>query len=446
MNVAVIGAGWAGLSAAHTLKQAGCAVTVYESGHQPGGRARSVQSPNLSNPVDNGQHILLGAYTETLALMQSCGVDATKHLHRESLYFGTPNNTFRLRLPRFPGGRAGMLLGLLGALGLSWQCKYYLTRALYQLERKHWKISPDTPTLSQWLRNQKQTPGACKYFWHPLCLAALNTHPDEADAQIMANVLKDSLGNPDKGATDVLIANDLLASLWPTQVCRSLNLHLSTPIRRMRRSKDGFCLNDRYEHAAVILATPAHRAKKLLADLPKCNDGTALHTQLSAFEHRPIATLWIELTRPWESLPVRPMLMLEDDPKRHAYGQWLFNHAHIKGSRNPHLLAMVTSDASALGSLPREKAVRYLLNQLATETDHACPMPTIRGHTLVIEKRATFAATPNLSRPAIQTPWRGLWLAGDWTDTGYPAVLEGAVRSGLAAAKQLLAGQVQSRL
>ena len=156
--------------------------------------------------------------------------------------------------------------------------------------------------------------------------------------------------------------------------------------------------------------------------------------------------MWIELTQPWESLPSRPMLMLEDDPKQHAYGQWLFNHAHIKGSRNPNLLAIVTSNASALGSISREKAVHYLLNQLAAETGHVCPMQTIRGHTLVIEKRATFAATPNLSRPATQTPWRGLWLAGDWTDTGYPAVLEGAVRSGLAAAKQVLAGRVQNRL
>lgn len=439
MNVAVIGAGWAGLSAAHTLRQAGCPVTVYESGHVPGGRARTVLSRNLSSPIDNGQHILLGAYTETLALMQSCGIDAATHLHREPLYLGTPDNTFRFHLPRFPAGRAGMMLGLINTRGLSWQGKYHLACALYQLEREQWRIGPDTATLSQWLRKQRQTDLACKYFWHPLCLAALNTHPDEADAQLMANVLKDSLGNSSAGATDLLIANDLLTSLWPSRACRSINLQLSTPIRRITRNENGFCLNECYKHSAVILATPPDGARKLLADLPEYSGSNALCAQLAQFEYRRIATLWLELARPWHFLPARPMLMLKDEPEHQAYGQWLFNHAHIKESRNPNMLAIVTSDAGAFDSLPRDTAIDYLLNQLMAETQHAGAMPALRGHAFVMEKRATFAAKPNLSRPAAKTPWHGLWLAGDWTDTGYPAVLEGAVRSGLTAARQLLA-------
>jgi hypothetical protein len=133
------------------------------------------------------------------------------------------------------------------------------------------------------------------------------------------------------------------------------------------------------------------------------------------------------------------MLMLEEVPERQAYGQWLFNHAFVRGSRNPNLLAVVISNANTLEPLPREHIVDCLLKQLARETSCVAPMPPVRGHALIIEKRATFAATPGLARPAAQTPWRGILLAGDWTNTGYPAVLEGAVRSGVTAANALLA-------
>ncbi|MBC7204114.1 MAG: FAD-dependent oxidoreductase, partial [Pusillimonas sp.] len=238
MSVAVIGAGWAGLSAALTLKAAGCEVTVYESSHQPGGRARAVQTPNVSQATDNGQHILLGAYTDTLKLMQSCDVDISTSLHRAPLCLTTPNNKFHFRLSHRLRGKAGMLADLLGAQGLSWRSKYYLARALYRLERSGWRIQSDTATLSQWLHRQKQTRAACKYFWYPLCLAALNTHPDEADAQIMANVLRDSLGSRRSDATDILIANNLLETLWPTQACNHLALQLSTPIRRIRYTEN----------------------------------------------------------------------------------------------------------------------------------------------------------------------------------------------------------------
>src|SRR5690606_1021637 len=136
---------------------AGCNVTVYESGHQAGGRARPVYSPNLSYAVDNGQHILLGAYTNTLGLMQLCDASAASRLHREPLCLATPNNAFHFCLPHWPHGRIGRLAGLLVAKGLSLRDKYSLARALFKLEQSQWQIPPSTPTLSQWLQSQKQT-------------------------------------------------------------------------------------------------------------------------------------------------------------------------------------------------------------------------------------------------------------------------------------------------
>ncbi|MGB3288824.1 MAG: FAD-dependent oxidoreductase, partial [Burkholderiaceae bacterium] len=94
------------------------------------------------------------------------------------------------------------------------------------------------------------------------------------------------------------------------------------------------------------------------------------------------------------------------------------------------LLHIVVSDAGALAAQPRERVVEAAIQQIQEQTQRFGPMPAVTGHSLIVEKRATFAAVPGLARPRNKTPWRRVWTAGDWTDTGYPAVLEGAVRSG----------------
>src|SRR5690606_22126246 len=179
--------------------------------------------------------------------------------------------------------------------------------------------------------------------------------------------------------------------------------------------------DDSYDAVLVCANTPS--TARLLATLPPCAGSDELLETLNAFEHAPIATLTVELDRAFR-LP-GPMLLLQEDRERGHYGQWLFQ------GQDPEqrLLHVVVSDADALLKQPRPLAVAGMLAQLNEQLSHL-KVPMVTRHALIVEKRATFLAVPGLKRPGHGTPWRGVWVAGDWTDTGYPAVLEGAVRSG----------------
>lgn len=161
--------------------------------------------------------------------------------------------------------------------------------------------------------------------------------------------------------------------------------------------------------------------------------------QLDRFEHAPIATLTLELAQPW--MLAAPMLMLHEDRPRGHFGQWLFQGQNWENKR----VHVVISDAAALQALPREQAVAALVTQLREQVVGS-RMPDVLNHALIVEKRATFLAVPGLERPENATPWSGVWVAGDWTNTGYPAVLEGAVRSGRDAALAVHAAAASGRL
>ena len=176
----------------------------------------------------------------------------------------------------------------------------------------------------------------------------------------------------------------------------------------------------------------------MLATLPAQGSSHQFLTQLRAFEHAPIATLTLELERPL-TLPA-PMLLLHEDRARGHFGQWLFQGQIM----NPRLLHVVVSDADGLLQHERSAAIAAMTEQVQAQLGSRYALPTVLRHALIVEKRATFLSVPGLQRPRNRSPWQGVWVAGDWTDTGYPGVLEGAVRSGRDAALAMhaeLAGQ-----
>jgi len=160
-----------------------------------------------------------------------------------------------------------------------------------------------------------------------------------------------------------------------------------------------------------------------------------LQSKLQAFTYRPIATLTLQLEQDWQ-LP-QPVMMLDENLAQGHYGQWVFER------KEKNQLTVVISDAEDFLKHERSTFVNNIAEQIRQQvTQHVranIRMPTVTAHRLIVEKRATFNAIPGLARPANKTVWSRLTLAGDWTDTGYPAVLEGAVRSGQRAAAILLA-------
>jgi predicted NAD/FAD-dependent oxidoreductase len=165
---------------------------------------------------------------------------------------------------------------------------------------------------------------------------------------------------------------------------------------------------------------------------------TTLRQGLEGFDYRAIATLTLQLEKSW-SMPV-PMMMLDENIASHQYGQWIFSRPDHSDQ-----VTVVVSDAPDLLKIDRDMLVEAISTQIRMQCQRHPNaidiLPPVIHHRLIVEKRATFDARVGLHRPSATTPWPRLTLAGDWTDTGYPAVLEGAVRSGLHAAKILLQNQ-----
>lgn len=456
MKVGIIGGGWAGLSAAVTAVRLGYQVRLFESATVLGGRARSVQSPALDTTIDNGQHILLGAYTATLDLMHSLGLDTERQFRRLPLSLLSADHTLRLRTVPVLPAPLHLAAGLLTARGLNWREKRAALLAINQLRLNDWK-TPRDATVKEWLSLTLQPPRLQRLLWIPLCVATMNTAAHMACAQLFANVLRDSLGASRREAGDMLIPRKTLSELWPARV-EELAIHgalstlagaglevlRSTTVRSLRyaparvdavtarsASESGrpqLLVDERPEpYDALILCGNTISTARLLGCLSAQPGSAAYLDDLRAFQHAPIATLTLELANP-VSLPA-PMLLLHEDRSRGHYGQWLFQ------GQDPdrYLLHVVISDAEALLTQERETAVIGMIEQLRTQLAGQSLPPVLR-HTLIAEKRATFLAVPGLKRPTNDSPWPGVWVAGDWTDTGYPGVLEGAVRSGRQAA------------
>ena len=436
MKLAVVGAGWAGLSAAVTLKSLGADVTVFEAAPIAGGRARRVDDTQMG-AIDNGQHLLLGAYTETLALMQILHPQQSTHefIFRQALHLESADGVFRLRAPALIAP-FHTLAGLLNAKGLTWQDRWRALSMMLALKRNHWQALPMT-SVAQLLNQHQQSARICQYLWTPLCLASLNTATAEACAQLFLNVLRDSLDAP-RAHSDMLIPKVDLTTLWPQAAADTVTMRYRHIVREITPTAAAVII-DGEGFEGCILATPPYACARILKPEAPTEQSDQLLRQLNAFCYRAIATLTLQLDSNWE-LP-QPIMLLDEDAARGHLGQWVFKRPQTSDQ-----FSVVISDAEDFLKHDRAQFIERIGAQIREQTQrhpslrhtrHGS-MPAIKTHRLIVEKRATFAAVPGLQRPTNQSPWPRLSLAGDWTDTGYPAVLEGAVRSGKQAAQILM--------
>jgi squalene-associated FAD-dependent desaturase len=403
--VAVIGGGWAGIAAAVELTAAGLPTTLFEAGRVLGGRGRSVRIDGRT--LDNGQHILLGAYRDTLALMRRVGADPERLFERRPLLV-IDRDGFRLALPRLPAP-LNVAWGLLGAHGVSLGEKLATAWWMQGIKHRRFRLAGD-PSVADWLDAAGQRGILRQRLWEPLCLAALNTPAERASAQLFANVLRDSLGSPRRSDTDLLLPRVPFGELLPEPAAgwlraRRADLRLGQRIETLQTSATGVEI-DGESFAAVIIAIAPQHATRLWP------------VQAAQYAFEPIATVYLQFP-PGTALAF-PLLNMGG-----RLGQWVVD-------RGAGLLACVLSGHGAWEKLDDAALAGALADDLM-------PGKEVAWHKVIREKRATFSCRPGLTRPDEKTAHPAVFLAGDYTYADYPATLEGAVRSGLRAARQAIA-------
>ena len=428
-TVAIVGAGWAGCAAAVALTWRGIPVTLFEASRVPGGRARRVMLDDRS--LDNGQHILLGAYQSTLRVMQQVGLRPNELFLRLPLQmrYAAADDGMDLVAARLPAP-FHLLAGVLRARGLSLEDKIALARFSSAARWMGWQLDVDC-SVSELLARFDQTERLIQLMWRPLCIAALNTAPDQASARVFLAVLRDSLGAR-RAASDMLLPRVDLSRLFPDAAITWLQkngaeVSLGTRVQQLVRDGDGWTLST--DHSTqrfdqVIIATAAPNAQALLAPLDPSLASTL------EFQHAPITTCYLQY-KDSVRLPA-PMLALRDNAEQNTWGQYVFDRGQLDATQAG-LLAVVISDASAATTLSHSALEQSVADQLARALQMPLLSKTVWSKTIT-EKRATFVCSPNLKRPPNTTAHPGLWLAGDYTESEYPATIEGAVRSGLDAA------------
>jgi squalene-associated FAD-dependent desaturase len=423
MRVAVVGAGWAGMAAAVTLAERGARVVVFEAARQLGGRARRVTIDGAE--VDNGQHILVGAYTETLRLMRSVGADPEALLLRLPLELRTVTG-FRLKAAPLPAP-LHLAVGLLAARGLAFSDRLRAARFIGRLRRDRFRL-PKDDSVAALLAEHGQTAPLRELLWEPLCVSALNTPADHASAQVFANVLRDTLGGA-RPASDLLLPRTDLTALFPEPAARFVmarggEVRLGAPARALDARADGVILDADAQpfDRAIVACGPQHASVLLAPDARLVGVANAI----GALEHEPIYTVYLQypdaVSLPFAMLGFTGGLL-----------QWAFDRGALSGHRG--LIAGVLSASGRHEALTHPDLGAAIHSELAAALPH---LPAPRWKRVIAEKRATFSCSPRLVRPSNRTPVDAIVLAGDYVESDYPATLEGAVRSGVAAARLAL--------
>lgn len=438
LKVGVIGGGYAGMAAAVALAERGIPVTVFESARQLGGRARGVMHNDTQ--LDNGQHLLLGCYRQTLRLIEQVGGNIEQDFLRLPLQLDL-HGEFSLRAPRLPAP-LHLLAALINARGLPFGARLNAVRFMLALRRIHFKLplpqagegggEGSDMTVADLLAQHGQHAELTQKLWEPLCIAALNTPIQKASAQVLLNVLRDAL-NRSRADSDMLLPRMNFTALLPQRAAdyveqRGGGVCISCGVEALRPAENGIELastqgTEQFSH--VICAAPPSVAAKLLRPLAELGGAVA---QIGALQHQPIYTVYLRYPA-HVTLP-HPMIGLH-----RRFSQWLFDKGRIAGQCG--LLAAVISAEGIHQELPHEQLAQKVIAELREEFGIAEAPEWFR---VIAEKRATFCCAPNLQRPMQQTALPRLLLAGDYTAGDYPATLEGAVASGLRCAS-LISGQ-----
>jgi hydroxysqualene dehydroxylase len=450
LDVVVIGAGFAGLSAATALAESGARVLVLEARPRLGGRATAFQDRVSGELVDNGQHVLFGCYHGTFAFLRRIGAERHVQLQPSlEVPFITPTGALtRLRCPDLPAP-LHLLAGVLEWDALPFRDRLNVLRLAGPLLRASRTRTPGTlgtpgtvgtvGTVREWLIRFGQGQAIRDWLWEPLAIAALNQAPDEAAAEPFVRVLSEMFGGGPRAAAIGLPVQPL-DRMYAEPARAYIQAHggdvrVNAPARVAELSRDGSramavaAAGARIASPVVVAAVPWYALGDLFAG---CAAPPALAKTLDAAQRTPAlpivtVNLWYDrpvMDEPFVGLPASDI-------------HWIFDKRMTLGGDASHL-SIVTSAARSLAPLGNDALVALAAARVRDALPDGARARLIRG-TVIRERRATFSVAPGAPpRPQVTTGLGNLFMASDWIDTGLPGTIESAVRAGHLAAAAIL--------
>jgi len=437
-DVIVVGAGAAGLAAAVALAREGKRVTLLERRPYVGGRAYSYEHPALAEVVDS-QHVLLGCCTNLVELCEQAGISNKIRWYDEQTFLTPDGGVSTIATSGLPAplhfGPSFLGLSMLGI-----KDKLGMARGLMEFFRGY--PATDEESVAQWLKRTGQTERSIRHFWSPIIMATLNDRPEYCSTKYAGKVFHElfvksatggRLGIPTVPLSEFYasMARLLEASGGTVQLRASVETIKHEPDGRWRVTASAAESKTEYTADGVILALPFEQTRRLLPGLPVEGQGgeSPLAAKIERFAHSPFTSILL-----WYDRQITDL--------HHAWLldttiEWFFHKSKIRGyapEQGSYVEVVIAGSKAQLG-MAREEILAPALEELARFFPEVKRAKLLKSGILK-EARATFSVTPGLDRyrPAQETAWSGLYLAGDWTATEGPSTMEGAVRSGRLAA------------
>lgn len=448
-DAVIVGGGFAGLSAGVALAKLGIRVTLLEGKPALGGRAFSFPETESGELVDNGQHVVMGCYHQTLDFLGQIGTRDRLILNRnlEIEMLDGPTRAAYLRTAALPGP-FHMTAGLMRYKHLTFAERLGVLRAGMRMMsmRRFARERLSRMTVAEFLNLSRQSIQARRTFWHPLAIATLNEQPELASAGLLAEVMKRaffSRRNDSAFLYPAVALSELYCSAAREFIEKRGGVVLNRAVVDSLEMSEGIVsavsLRDgaKIPAANFIVAVPP---QQLLRMLPRAVISDGLFCKIGQLKSSPIICVHVWLDREVTSSAYVGFVGTTT--------QWLFNKRRIFnqfGAHHPSYLSFVISGARELVESPNDDLLKTIMNDLTTMIPAGKQAQVIRALVLK-EKHATFAPDPasDALRPTVRTPIANLFLAGDWIQTGLPATIESAVIAGRSAAAEVV-GRIAPR-
>jgi squalene-associated FAD-dependent desaturase len=446
-SLAIIGGGLAGLAAAAAAVERGFRVELFEQAGTLGGRAGSFVDSTTGERIDYCQHVAMGCCTALLDFCRHTGIDECFE-RTSSLHFIAPDGRrYDFAPSRWLPAPLHLLPGLMKLKYLSLGERWGIVRALGQLVRRKrvFSLTAREETIGAWLRRHGQSERAIEQFWSVVLVSALGETVDRASLVAARKVFLDGF-LASRGASDLVLPRMPLGEIFHDRLSRWLTdrgvmVHLDTPVSRIEGDQRGICVvvlrdGTRCKFDAVVAAVPWHNVRSLFdenlwAAMPELNDVDRIEPAAITAVH-----LWFD----------RPILPLPHAVLVGRLGQWVFS----KKSTNPgeHYDQVVISASHQLPERKHDVLVAEVCRELQAMDPEQRPQPRLLHARVITQPKAVFSVQPGMEhfRPDQKTAIHNLFLAGDWTDTGWPATMEGAVRSGYRAIEALHRQNLKSQI